>query len=180
MQDQAIQAPPAPIKEPWKVLLVTSVLLFIASIWCYVGFSVASSLTGSSITDIEDKIVETNKKIEILENDKDVKIASMLQDEKYIKKSIDLPNILSNFRSIASEYGLRFQWFSIKWDQISTSMVSVSNNESDAIEPILKLMEDYRKNKKTFLLKPIFSINGDPSRRATGLGFEVAKDSSNK
>jgi hypothetical protein len=55
-------------------------------------------------------------------------------------------------------------------------MTAQSENGWEAAEPILKMMEDYRKNKNKFLLKPILSLAWDPDRRSTWVDFEINRE----
>ncbi len=176
MQDQnTIPSAPNPA-DIGKGLFYTATIFVAVAIVSIIGLKLLTNSQANAWIEGEAKITEINKNIAALEADKDVKLAAILKNDANIKKSEDIRGLIQNFRSIASEYGVRFQWFNLAGGHITTSMTAQSENGWEAAEPILKMMEDYRKNKNKFLLKPILSLGWDPDRRSTWVDFEINRE----
>lgn len=147
------------------------VLMILATLGIYLYTLYLSSDTLS----IRDKTAVIDRQIVAEKNNRKVMIAHII-DSGTIRPSIDLVGLLGRFRSIATEYGVRFQGFSINNDILSTQVIATNPdqvNHPDPISAIFKLMNTEKFADTGFNLEPISSIAGDISLRSTAITFRV-------
>jgi hypothetical protein len=84
--------------------------------------------------------------------------------------------LVHKFYDLASEFGVRFQGFSVTQDILSTKVIATtpdSVNHPDPISAIFKMMRTPSFQGKNFILEPIVSIAGTISERSTTLQFKI-------
>lgn len=152
-----------------SVIFLMLIILLSAGIYLYTRY------LERDIGTLRDQTALVDRQIETLKKDPTIMIAHII-DSWTIRPSIDLVTLIDRFRSIASEYGVRFQGFSIMNDILSTQVVAINPdrvNHPDPISAIFKLMNTQKFADTGFVLEPITAISGDITERSTSLQFRV-------
>jgi hypothetical protein len=106
--------------------------------------------------------------------DRNIVIAKIVQ-ENTLRPSLDLKNIVAQFRIASAKGNVAFDGFSIKDDVITTNLTSTVGNgqHPDAVGTIIKMMNDYSAGGQEFRLGKITSITGDTTSRTTAIELRV-------
>jgi hypothetical protein len=106
--------------------------------------------------------------------DRNIVIAKIIE-ENTLRPSIDLKNMVTQFRTAAVKANVAFDGFSIKDDVISTNLTSTTGNgqHPDPVGTIIAMMNSYAAWGQEFRLGKITSITGDTTSRTTAIEFQV-------
>lgn len=106
-----------------------------------------------SITHLESEVARVNHEIEVASQNKDIVTAKIIQ-ENSLRPTIDLKNIVTNFRLAAIDANVRFDGFSISKDTISTMLISTepSGEHPDPVSTIIAMMNKYSSTEQKFRL----------------------------
>lgn len=173
MQETTPQSPSAIVSSGRGVwyMSIAFLLLTIGLSWAlYVGIF----LTSQSIETTQSEIARINTDIQKASTDSQIVIAKIIQ-ESGLRPSIDLKNIVTQFRLAAIEANVGFDGFSIKDDTISTQLISTAwtTNHPDAVWTIIAMMNKYAVWDEVFRLGAINSVTGDITRRTTSIELKV-------
>jgi hypothetical protein len=107
--------------------------------------------------------------------DRNIVIAKIVQ-ENTLRPSLDLKNIVAQFRIAAVKANVAFDGFAIKDDVINTKLTSTVGNgqHPDPVGTIIAMMNSYNAGIQEFRLGKISSITGDTTSRTTAIELRVA------
>jgi hypothetical protein len=155
----------------WYMSVIIFFLVLGGIIWLYLAQAHNTGL----IEDAQDAIIQIDRDIQTASADRQILIAQIIWSNA-IRPSLDLKNIVAQFRIAAVEAGVGLQGFSIQDDTIATSLVAtspLSEAHPDPASTIIAMMRDYAKKQSYFSLEPILSITGDLTKRTTSIQLKV-------
>lgn len=155
-----------------------SIAFFALSLVVTGALYVIISMMNSSIDTTKAEVATIRTSISQASTDRNIVIAKIIQDNT-LRPSIDLKNIVTQFRVAAMRANVIFDGFSIKDDTISTQLIATEGTTShpDAVATIIEMMNTYDNTAQQFRLWAISSVTGDMSRRTTGLDLHVVNPS---
>lgn len=127
------------------------------------------------IDTMKNEIATIDSQINIMSTDRKIVIANIL-NSNHIRPTIDVKGLIQEFYAAAAKSNVRFKWFSVKDDIISTTLIATEGDplvHPDPALTIIKMIEDYSRGQKDFSLDPIASMAGDITKRTTGIQFRV-------
>lgn len=160
-------------KKEKPVAFLLSLVLFIL----VVGFGGAMTFlnfkTKSDIAQLEEQTAEVNRKIQTYKENVSVNVAMRLQSNE-LKKGINIKTLVEEFKDAAIAEQVFFQGFSVKDNQISTTLIS-EDYTTDAVGKIISMMKKYESinSQKNFALSPIMSVAGTARNRTTPIIFNI-------
>lgn len=130
--------------------------------------------TERSTAKVEAEVARINGEIQKASKDSKIVIAKIVS-ESGIRPSIDLKNIVTQFRLAAIQANVEFDGFSIKDDVISTQLTSTTGTDThpDAIGTIIAMMNKYNAWEQVFSLGDINSVTWETGRRTTTIELKV-------
>ncbi len=155
----------------WYASIIFLMCVIIASIALFLF----DAKLQNDITKVNIELQDIVSKTDAISADKNIVIAKIIQ-ENNIKTTIDLQNIVTQFRLAAIKANVAFDGFAIKDNTIRTTLVSIVGNAAhpDPVATIISMMNDYTNNEwKKFRLWKIKNISGDPKKRTTTIEFTV-------
>lgn len=110
-------------------------------------FYVLNKLNIRAIAATQTEIQSIDKNLYEINANPNIVIAKIVQ-ENGVRPSIDLKNIVTQFRLAAIKANVNFDGFSIKDDTIKTTLTSTVGNTAhpDPAATIVSMMNDYAKN----------------------------------
>ena len=157
---------------------VTAFLFSVVALLLVVGFGGVMMFlkftTNNAINHTQMEIQKADEKISQYQKQKDIIIASFMQDNTLFH-SLNLKQLVADFRQAAKDSNVQFQGFSVKNNTISTNLIATSATQKDAVASIIEMMKNYSQNnqQKAFALDPILSISGTPNARMTPVTFKI-------
>lgn len=103
----------------------SSAILFFVVIGGIIWLYLSGVYTEAVISSTQEDIVQINKEIDTVSLDRKVLITQIIMGNT-IRPSLDLKNIVTQFRVAAAKSGVGFQGFSIKDDTIATTLIATS------------------------------------------------------
>ena len=163
-----------PVITQWNTIWYLSIgflILVLVTIW---GLYALIYTTKLSISKIEAEVSRINTSIQTVSQDRNIVIAKIIQ-ENAMRPSIDLSNIVSQFRKAAEDANVSFDGFSIKDDTISTMLTATeaTGTHPDPVSTIIDMMNKYSMKEQKFRLGSINTVSGDTLRRTTAIELQV-------
>lgn len=174
MQETATPLASPPVIQWRNTLKYLSYGLFVASIAAVIILFILSWLIQRNTDTITKNIATLDQKIQTISADHNIVIAKIIQDNG-IRPSIDLKNIVTQFRVAAIKSNVAFEGFNIKDDIISTTLISTQGTDihPDAVATIIRMMNEYAHSNQAFHLGKITNVSGDPTKRSTTIELTV-------
>lgn len=173
MQEMNSTVPTTWLKES-NISFYVSIIFALFVALSIAVFSYLIHVSNQNVSLIQSDIQNIEQQIQSTSNDSQIIVAKILT-ENSIRPSIDLKNIIKNFRTVAAVENVWFDGFAIKDDVITTSLTSIAGTSvhPDPVSTIIKMMNDFSLGKQVFVLKDIRSISGDNKKRSTTIEFVV-------
>ncbi len=160
------------IPQPSSFSWISSITIFVITLIAIIAFYVFQYMSISSIKNSKVEIAKLDAIIQSWSLDKDVIVYNIMKST-VIKPSMDLKWLVRDFRLTAANSGLRFSWFNISNDILTTKMIATQDSlEIDPVETVIQLMRT-PDSKTAFSLEPIYWLEGSPSERSTAISFRI-------
>ncbi len=161
-------SPQAPLRSS-RLGWYLSIVLLISVIAGTVGLSLWNTRLSTQISALKTEITNKEETIRKSHTDKTVLLATILRDTTKIRPSIDVAARLQDFQTIARDAGVRFQGFSIRDDQITTTLIADTSlsPRTDPVDRVIALIRARSADAQTFSLDPIRGVSGDLKKRTT-------------
>ena len=160
-----------PSERNWWLSLALFLLVALSTI----GLLGYNYFLDKKIQTAKQNVAEIESQIQIISSDRKVVIANILKTSS-IRPTIPVKELIGEFYTAAAKSNVRFKGFSIKNDIISTNLIATEGDplvHPDPAITIIKMIEDYSRDKKDFSLDPISTLGGDLTQRTTGIQFRV-------
>jgi len=154
--------------------LIFLVLIIIMTVWIYWY----NSYIESENDNLEaDKIAPTVAKINDIKKDNNIKVYSLIQDNKKILNKLesfsDITNIIKWISYIENNYDLNLKWFNYSNWVVSTKAYTDPNRVSNWYRATSYFISKYRKDKKAIFKLPYISKFSWSKNIAFNLKLEV-------
>ena len=173
MQETTTPLPPSALpssKTGWYMSLGLLVIISALTAVCY-GMTF---FTEKNTETLQATIAKLDSDIAGASVDRNIVIAKIIA-ENTLRPSLDLQNIVTQFRTAAVKAGVTFDGFSIKDDVINTNLTSTVGNgqHPDPVATIIAMMNMYTTGGQEFRLGNITSVSGDATSRTTAVELHV-------
>ena len=161
--------------RPSLFLWYTSILIFVFVLVGVIWLYASQAYINGTLESTKDKIAQIDHDTQGASLDKKILIAQIINSNT-IRPSLDLKNIVAEFRLAAAKSSVGLQGFFIKDDTISTTLISTfgdSRIHPDPASTIINMMRDYAAHSSYFSLEPITSISWDLTKRTTSIQLKV-------
>lgn len=156
----------------------TSIIFFLVVVTGIVGMYLYGTYIDGKISWTKENIASIEKQITEMGQDRKMLITQIVTSGT-IRPSLDLKNIVTQFRIAAAKADVGFQWFSIQDDTISTSLIAtawLNQIHPDPAATIIAMMRTYASQSNLyFRLDPITTVSWDLSKRTTGITLHVTQ-----
>lgn len=175
MQENSNQTP---VIKASQFTWYLSIVFFLTVVTGIVGMYLYGAYLDGKISSEKGDITAIEKQISEIGQDRKMLITQIVMGNT-IRPSLDLKNIVTQFRVAAAKADVGFQGFSIKDDTISTTLIATTGLNQihpDPVATIITMMRTYAgQNNLYFRLDPITSVSGDLAKRTTGIKLHVTQ-----
>ncbi len=160
------------IPEPSRFSWFASLVLLVLICSSIVGLYIYQYFRAYTIEELRTDIAQLEMSIHIASTDRDVIIANILNSTT-IRPPLPIRDIVDSFRLLATQEGVRLQWFSVRDDILSTTLIAKSDMIGvDPVETIITMMRGSTPD-TGLQLDPIHALAGTTSERTTGVTFHI-------
>ncbi len=174
-----MQETPTPsIREPSQFAWFASLSFLTLTIVSCLAFWWYQFVTASRVVTLTTETQALEADITTSTKDRDIIIADILASTQ-IRPSIDLKALVRSFRVAATQAGVRFQWFSVHDDVISSLLIA-SRDVTSMTDPVETIIAMMRADTTTawLSLQPIRSLQGSSTERTTGISLRILSTNS--
>ncbi len=124
--------------------------------------------------ELQDSINSINTSIQTVSSDRNIVIAKIIA-ENTLRPTIDLKNIVTQFRLAATKAWVQFDGFSIKDDTINTVLTASewTTQHPDPVGVIINMMNTYAPWQEVFRIWSIKTITWDITQRTTAIELRI-------